>query len=342
MSADDRKVWLHEQIRKWVGEKRIEECLSALELGNLSMTEKAVAYRSVLIIGGIKHCRMHKRVEARIPILTLITYLSDNAKGTCFLSIAKMAALFDRSRQCIIDNILALEGDGLIGAARVDGMLNCYWPRIPAALKDMSPNPAWVIEVLTTPKKARIFGSINKAIAAAIHQSGNQSSTVDQSSGLDGYQSIELDHNRSSGVDPTSQVQPGNQSSLAGVPVKSSTDSISSLHLTPSQGERSGCNLSANEGDFVISAKDGIVIPAETVGQWRARFPALRDLDANMQRLASVILRKGIMHPGWTNPAAWMVGALAQDNQRAADASREAEAKLAAIQRGQPAKTFRR
>jgi len=51
MSADDRKVWLHEQIKKWVGEKRIEECLSALELGNLSMTEKAVAYRSVLIIG---------------------------------------------------------------------------------------------------------------------------------------------------------------------------------------------------------------------------------------------------------------------------------------------------
>ena len=91
--------------RSWVGEKRIEECLSALELGNLSMTEKAVAYRSVLIVGGIKHCRKHQRAEARIPILTLITYLSDNAKGTCFLSISKMQELFDRSRQCIVDNI---------------------------------------------------------------------------------------------------------------------------------------------------------------------------------------------------------------------------------------------
>jgi hypothetical protein len=36
MCADDRRVWLHEQIRIWVGEKRIDECLSALELGNLS------------------------------------------------------------------------------------------------------------------------------------------------------------------------------------------------------------------------------------------------------------------------------------------------------------------
>src|SRR5262249_52618026 len=80
MSADDRKAWLHEQITKWVDEKKIEECLSALELGNLSMTEKAVAYRSILIVGSIRHCRLHARAEARMPILTLITYLSDNAK----------------------------------------------------------------------------------------------------------------------------------------------------------------------------------------------------------------------------------------------------------------------
>src|SRR5262245_55975588 len=176
MSADERKVWLHEQIRNWVGEKRIEECLSGLELGNLSMTEKAVAYCSVLIVGSIKHCRKHKRAEARIPILTLITYLSDNAKGTCYLALSTMEELFDRSRQCIIDNIVGLEEDGLIGVARVDGMVNCYWPRIPTALKEMSPNPVWVINALTTVPKARIFGTVGDAIAAATE---NQSSGVD-------------------------------------------------------------------------------------------------------------------------------------------------------------------
>ena len=178
MSSDHRKVWLHEQIRSWVGEKRIEECLSALELGNLSMTEKAVAYRTVLIVGGIKHCRKHKRAEARIPILTLITYLSDNAKGTCFLSITKMQELFDRSRQCIVDNILALEEDGLIGIARIDGMPNCYWPRMPAVLVQMSPNPVWVIDALTTMSRARIFGSVDDAIAAATELDGNRSSGI--------------------------------------------------------------------------------------------------------------------------------------------------------------------
>jgi hypothetical protein len=223
MCADDRRVWLHEQIRIWVGEKRIDECLSALELGNLSMTEKAVAYRSVLIVGSIKHCRKHKRAEARIPILTLITYLSDNAKGTCYLSITKVMELLDRSRQCVVDNILGLEEDGLIGVARVDGMPNCYWPRIPAALKEMSPNPIWVIDALTTVPKARIFGSVEEAIVAATERSGNQSSGVDQSGRVDRY--------RSSGVDPTRQVRRANQSSLAGQPVHSSTHSISSLNL---------------------------------------------------------------------------------------------------------------
>ena len=243
MSADDRKVWLHEQITKWVGEKRIEECLSAFELGNLSMTEKAVAYRSLLIVGSIKHCRIHEKAEVRIPILTLITFLSDNAKGTCFLTISRMQGLFGRSRQCIVDNILALEEDGLIGVARTGGMTNCYWPRIPTALVEMSPNPVWVIDALATMPKARIFGNVDEVIAAATERDANQSSgptqsrRVDQSSRVDQYRSTELDHHRSSGVDPTGQLQQTNQSSPTREPVKSSTDSISSLNLfSSSQG----------------------------------------------------------------------------------------------------------
>jgi hypothetical protein len=207
MSAHERKVWFQEQIRKWAGEKRIEECLSAPELGNLSLTAKAVAYRSMLIIGSIKHCRMHKRAEVRIPMLTLITYLSDNAKGTCFLSVTRMMELFDRSHQCIIDNVTALERDGLIGVARINGMPSRYWPRIPAASAEMSPNPVWVIDALTSSPRARIYGSVDDAIAAATERDGNQSTGVDQSSKVDGY--------RSSAVDPTSQVQRTNQSSPA-------------------------------------------------------------------------------------------------------------------------------
>jgi hypothetical protein len=223
MSAEDRKVWLHEQITRWVGEKRIEECLSALELGNLSMTEKMVAYRSVLIMGGIRHCRNNPRAEARMPILTLIVYLSDNAQGACILTISKMQELLQRSRQSIVDNILALEKDGSIGIVRIDGMPNRYWPRIPAALAQMNPNPAWFVEAVAGKVPPKVYRTADEAIAAA---------TSDQSSGVDRYWS--------SAVDPTSQLQQTNQSSPAGEPVKSSTDSISSLNLSSSSQKGRG------------------------------------------------------------------------------------------------------
>ena len=213
--------------------KKVEHVLSAAELGNLSYTQKAVAYRSLLIIGSIRHCRANKRAEARIPILTLITYLSDNAKGICSLTITRMMDLFSRTRQCIVDNIEGLEADGLIGVARVDGLPNVYWPRIPAALAEMSPNPVWFLDALTSTPKARIFGNVDEAIAAAT----DQSSRVDRSSGVDRY--------RSSAVD-------SHQSSLAGVPVYSNQggtglvehDSISSYSLSKgAQPDHSSSNL---------------------------------------------------------------------------------------------------
>jgi len=132
-----------------------------------------------------------------------------------------MQKLLMRSRQCIVDNIFALEMDGSIGIARINGMPNSYWPRIPAALVEMSPNPLWFVEAVTGAKR-KVYRTVEEAIVAA---------TTDQSSRVDRHQSSELDQHRSTGVDPTGQVQPGNQSSPAEQLVKSNTYSISSLNL---------------------------------------------------------------------------------------------------------------
>ena len=188
----------------WVSTKKIDDALTAVELGNLSHTQKSVAYRSLLIIGSIRHCRANKRAEARIPILTVITYLSDNARGVCYLTITRMMELFARTRQCIVDNIEALEADGLIAVARVNGMPNVYWPRIPAALAEINPNPVWFLDALTAIPKSRIFGNVDEAIAAAT----NQSSPVDRSSGVDRHRSSGVHSHQSS---PTGEPVYSNQ-----------------------------------------------------------------------------------------------------------------------------------
>jgi hypothetical protein len=80
---------------------------------------------------------------------------------------------------------------------------------------------------------------------------------------------------------------------------------------------------------FVISEQHGLFISAETVTEWRERFPHLPDLEAQMAKLGSVILAKGRMHAGWTCPEGWMAGCLADDNARAK--ARAAPAATAAI-----------
>jgi hypothetical protein len=119
--------------------------------------------------------------------------------------------------------------------------------------------------------------------------------------------------------------------------------SLNDIHSPPAGveciGNHSGPHLS--RAGFVISKEHELIIPMETIECWQRRFPAIPDLEAQMQKLASVILRRGTMHPGWNCPGAWMAGCLAEDNQKAADAARLANAKVAQAQRGQPARTFR-
>jgi hypothetical protein len=83
-----------------------------------------------------------------------------------------------------------------------------------------------------------------------------------------------------------------------------------------------------NGAGFVISPEPGHTVPHDKLEEWRARFPHLPSLEAKLEDLAAKILKKGIMHPGWSSPGAWMVNILATDNKRAEQEARVAEEKL--------------
>jgi hypothetical protein len=97
-----------------------------------------------------------------------------------------------------------------------------------------------------------------------------------------------------------------------------------------------------NGKGFVISAKHDLFIPQATVGDWRQRFADIPDLEAQMQKLATVIVHKGITHPAWSCPEGWMAGCLAEDNQKAKDRRRKTDAEVANAKGGSPAKIFKR
>jgi hypothetical protein len=61
-----------------------------------------------------------------------------------------------------------------------------------------------------------------------------------------------------------------------------------------------------------------------------------------MEKLGSVILHKGITHPGWSCPEGWMAGCLSEDNQKAKNQQRKAEADVAKAKGSNATKTFAR
>lgn len=105
--------------------------------------------------------------------------------------------------------------------------------------------------------------------------------------------------------------------------------------LKRERGECSLCNLGTPhlcKAGFVISAQHDLRIPLEIVDKWRERFPALPDLEAKMEKLGSVILSRGIMHPGWNTPVGWMAGCLSDDNQRQVNDAKVTNSRVAKAQ----------
>ena len=68
---------------------------------------------------------------------------------------------------------------------------------------------------------------------------------------------------------------------------------------------------------FVISEAERLIIPTPTVDAWRLRFPHIPDLESSMIGLATTMLSKGPMHPGWRCPEGWMVKPLSEIDSEA-------------------------
>jgi len=89
-------------------------------------------------------------------------------------------------------------------------------------------------------------------------------------------------------------------------------------------------------GELIISGKHGLTIASDKIEGWRKQYTSLPDFDAKVIALATVILAKGRMHPGWTCPEGWMASPLAKDNAEAKQEQRVADARVQRVS-GAPA-----
>jgi hypothetical protein len=192
--AEDRRKFIQAQIAAWVGKLRLEAALAAESLGKLEGMRRLVALRSGLLLGVIRRCRANPRADTCLAVYALITFLSDNEDGLCWLSITRLCRILKRSREAIVNAIASLEADGLIGVNRSGGLASSYWPLVPAAFENVELNPLWIADALAPTARQQLFASPEVVI-----EPENQSTLLDQSSLLD--RSSVLDRHRSSEVD---------------------------------------------------------------------------------------------------------------------------------------------
>jgi hypothetical protein len=203
LGTEERRKLIADEITAWVGNLRLDAALSAKELGQYSGMHKALLLRNGLLVGAIRHCRLNPLADTRLSVLTIITFLADNNYGICRLSVTRMCEMFARSREAIVNSITSLEADGQIGVNRKQGMPNCYWPLIPSALAELSANPIWFVDALSHRPKARVFRSVEEAIASAAH---DQSSPLDQSSNPDKLDGALVKDRRGTGQGSSSSI----------------------------------------------------------------------------------------------------------------------------------------
>ena len=161
--------------------------------------------------------------------------LTDNGQGICHLSVSKLCRLLHRHRDTILENLAALEKDGLIIIYRKAGMMNRYTIAYPRGLTEIGPNVGMLLDAFLESPKSRIWTSAEDAIASATNQSG----TSDRS-----------------GLPYGSDVR--HQSGLAGEPVGSNPHSRANCKtLTEFEGLscRARCvgTLRASRGGFASS-----------------------------------------------------------------------------------------
>ena len=133
-----------EAIHSWLADR--QDVLSREEIASLKAFDRLDAQRKALIMNLALYFRKHPRSDVAPGVATVITLLSDNAKGACTVSQQTMAKLFGRSRAAIADAQSRLRDDSIIVTTR--GRTAGSHPVIPRAVTKSYNHMTWMIDAV--------------------------------------------------------------------------------------------------------------------------------------------------------------------------------------------------
>jgi hypothetical protein len=143
---DARRAWFSAMVSDWVKARNLDQAMTREEIGALSGFNRMLAQRHSLVDNLGHLYATNGRLDVAPGVLLLITYLADNGKGCCTLSIERMADFFSRTERRVSEAIGRLERAQVIfvdppGSLAADGTWSrterngrnkpsTYWPVI--------------------------------------------------------------------------------------------------------------------------------------------------------------------------------------------------------------------
>jgi hypothetical protein len=153
ITDEERKVLWKAAITAWTTAdkaRRVANAHKRDEIGNLKGADRLVHLRNSLIENCVRFYRENPRSDVAPGLLGLITFLSDNARGCCHLSIARMAQIFDRSETSVGLALHRLVACDVLGMEERPGDTAHLWPI--TTQFERAP-PIWFVDAFSSERK---------------------------------------------------------------------------------------------------------------------------------------------------------------------------------------------
>jgi hypothetical protein len=148
-----REELFRQAIEGWVEGNRAE-IISRQALADMEGMERVLALRNGIIANIIAYCHMNPRADTTMAVLVIVTLLSDNANGYCYISAGRLAEVLSRSRQNIQSTLTSLVANGALIAEHVAGNTTRYTPAIHRIFAEKASALWFVTSLSEAPKEA--------------------------------------------------------------------------------------------------------------------------------------------------------------------------------------------
>lgn len=136
---------LYDRLRKAI-DADLLECMTPAQIGALLSGARLISFRTGYLFAVVRYLRRNPRADATLGVLAWLFAMSDNERGYSYVTLWRLARLFNRHPNAITDAVARLARAGCVNVSgdagdrhSNNGKPKTIWPAIEAAFSTAKP-----------------------------------------------------------------------------------------------------------------------------------------------------------------------------------------------------------